>query len=173
MCSPEIAKFFAVRSVVKPGKRFAHTHTASLAFHLILGRVPRRVLAMLGIRLICIMHFASKIRPSVADKNRGFSNGWRAVMGPLVKVLLFLKKKYFLAADCMTDSMIDSMTNPMTDLMADSMTNIMNKSMTDRGVNLMTHAIMDPIADSMNDPMKNVTMISSHIIYIIAPDFSC
>ena len=73
----------------------------------------------------------------------------------------------------MTDSMIDSMTNPMTDLMADSMTNIMNKSMTDRGVNLMTHAIMDPIADSMNDPMKNVTMISSHIFYIIAPDFSC
>ena len=63
----------------------------------------------------------------------------------------------------MTDSMIDSMTNPMTDLMADSMTNIMNKSMTDRGVNLMTHAIMDPIADSMNDPMKNITMISSHI----------
>ena len=65
--------------------------------------------------------------------------------------------------DSMIDSMIDSMTNHMTDLMADSITNIMNKSMTDRGVNLMTHAIMDPIADSMNDPMKNVTMISSHI----------
>ena len=103
MCSTEIAKFFTVGSVVKPCTRSAHAHKRSrAAFHLIRGRVPRHVSACPALHhpptfqpsnLYNALCLHSKIRPSVSDKNRGFSNGWCGpftTFPPLVNIQLDL-----------------------------------------------------------------------------------
>ena len=103
MCSTEIAKFFTVGSVVKPCTRSAHAHKRSrAAFHLIRGRVPRHVSACPALHhpptfqpsnLYNALCLHSKIRPSVPDKNRGFSNGWCGpftTFPPLVNIQLDL-----------------------------------------------------------------------------------